>query len=370
MQRCEYVEWARSVPPDPRYDLTRSGIADTAGLADAAFSWIAQPEVAAICRRESRAQIMAEYANAVARRYNVDAHYVTPTLGGTQAILHSLFALVGVGDHVVVERPTYEPLYRVPELLGAEVSRLERKPKEQWAVLPERLAQLLTPRTRAVILTNLHNPTGLAIPTDTLAQVGDMAARVGAALLVDEVNLDFCFGQEAPLPTQPACLAVDNGVSWSSVSKCFGFSALRAGWIVTRHDEVAAAMRSATPYLHLELPMTPFHLATQVLSHADELRDRASRVADNGRRIVNRWLEAERRVSWISPPAGLTGIVQLPPLMSDRKFSGHLRERYDTQVVPGSLFEASGTVRLSYGLPEPELEQALANFSGALDELI
>jgi aspartate/methionine/tyrosine aminotransferase len=55
--------------------------------------------------------------------------------------------------------------------------------------------------------------------------------------------------------------------------------------------------------------------------------------------------------------------------MQDLAFTQHLRERYDTQVVPGTMFEAPGSVRVSFNLPLDQLEQALANFSAALDDL-
>ncbi|NJK31871.1 MAG: aminotransferase class I/II-fold pyridoxal phosphate-dependent enzyme, partial [Deltaproteobacteria bacterium] len=64
-----------------------------------------------------------------------------------------------------------------------------------------------------------------------------------------------------------------------------------------------------------------------------------------------------------------TGLLRLPELMQDVPFAQHLRERYDTQVVPGTLFEAPGSVRVSFNLPAADLEQALANISSALDDL-
>jgi aspartate/methionine/tyrosine aminotransferase len=84
---------------------------------------------------------------------------------------------------------------------------------------------------------------------------------------------------------------------------------------------------------------------------------------------VERWLQGEARVEWVPPSAGQTCLVRLPELMDDLAFAAHLRERHDTQVVPGAFFEAKGFVRLSFGVPPDQLETALANFSVALDEL-
>jgi aspartate/methionine/tyrosine aminotransferase len=236
-------------------------------------------------------------------------------------------------------------------------------------VRPERLARLLTSRTRAVILSNLHNPSGVAMGRETLLEVTELAARVGAVVLVDEVHLDYCFSIEAEGPILPACLVAPNCVSWSSATKCFGFSALRAGWIVTGTPEATRIIRTATNYLHVDEPVSTLVLGARVLRDAPRLTAWAARVSNAGREVVQRWIEGEKRVSWVPPRAGIWGCVRLPDLMQDVPFAQHLRDRYDTQVVPGGFFEAPGAVRVSFGVDPTILEQGLGNLSAALDDL-
>lgn len=388
LRPVEYLAWAQTVPGQARWDLTASGVPDACGPsslvsregqeADPAspgpdwnpsFSFT-KLGLADLCRRDKRPEILASFLQTIGERYGVAPECVVPTLGASQAITHVLFALARPGDHVIVERPTYEPLHRVPEMLGLSVSRLERKYEESWEPLPDRLARLLTPKTRAVILSSLHNPSGVAVTTEVLEAIGEMAARVGAMVLVDEVYLDFAFDPGGERwPWRPAAVAIDNGLSWSSSTKCFGFSALRAGWVVTRDAEAAQALRVASHYFHVDPPLASLALATEVMRHAEELTARASRAIAESRAVIDRWIAQEPRVSWIAPSAGQTGLIRLPDLMQDTAFAKHLRERYDTQVVPGSMFEAQGTVRLSFNLPPAELEQALENFSAALAEI-
>jgi hypothetical protein len=376
LRALEYLPWAKSVERSVRYDLTGSGVADTvAPWSDddeakaLAASWSGTLDIADLCRRDVRRAARDELIEVVAARYGVDPARVTPTLGASLAVTHVLMALLRPGDQVVVERPTYEPLHRVPEMLGANVSRLERDAADGWAVRPERLARLLTSRTRAVILSNLHNPSGVAMGRETLLEVTELAARVGAVVLVDEVYLDYCFSTEAEGPILPACLVAPNCISWSSATKCFGFSALRAGWIVAGTAEASRAIRTATNYLHVDEPVSTMILGARVLRESERLTAWAARMSNAGREVVQRWIEGEKRVSWVPPRAGITGCVRLPDLMQDVPFAQHLRERYDTQVVPGSFFEAPGAVRVSFGVEPAMLEQGLANFSAALDDL-
>lgn len=380
------MAWAKSAPGGAKVNLTASGMADTVAppqleddpirgeqlaMADA---WTGALETSDQCSRAARDNAHDTFVEAVAARYGVAPDHVTPTLGASLAITHVLLALVRPGDHVIVERPTYEPLHRVPDILGANVSRLDRKFEDGWAVVPDRLARLLTSRTRAVILSNLHNPSGTAIDRATLLEITELAARVGAVVLVDEVYLDYCFPGSGDtcgdaIDIAPACTIAENCVSWSSSTKCFGFAALRAAWIVAGSAETARAIRTAADYLHVDPPMTTVELGARVIAQADRLTRHAATVAKAGQNIVQAWIDNEPRVAWVPPTAGITGCVQLPHLMQDVAFSTHLRERYDTQVVPGTFFEASGTVRLSFGVSADALEEGLANFSAALDDL-
>ena len=366
------MKWAKTVPAGARYDLTASGMGDTmrpgAALDRLSGDWSSPLDLAELCRRDVGIDANEAFTRAVAERYALDPSCVTPTLGASLAITHVLMALIRTGDHVVVERPTYEALRRVPEILGAQVSRLERKFEEGWKVVPERLAQLLTSRTRAVILTNLHNPSGVVIDRAAMTEITDLAARVGAMVLVDEVYLDYGWGADDQLFV-PACRVANNGISWSSSTKAFGFSSLRAGWIVAPDPDAARAIRTATDYLHVHPPVSTMMLGTRVLGCADALVAHARSIGVAGRRVVERWLEAETRVAWVAPAAGISGCLRLPDLMQDQVFCEHLRERYETQVVPGTMFEAPGFVRISFALEPPLLEQALANISATLDDL-
>jgi aspartate/methionine/tyrosine aminotransferase len=361
------MAWARRVPGSSTINLTASGMADFLGEGETPASFGGALEVASLSSRARAPEVHAEFCAAVGERYGVDPVCVTPTLGSSQAIMHAMFAWVRAGDHVIVERPTYEPLHRVPELLGANVSRLERKFDEDFQLVPDRLAQLLTPRTRAVVLSNLHNPSGVAASTQSLEAVAEMAARVGAVVMVDEVYLDYAFDPSGATGSTPACLTVDNSISWSSTTKAFGFGALRAGWIVSRNAGCADAMAMASHYLQVDMPLASLELATRVLRNSEVLEARAHAATAAGRQIVADWVSREERIAWVDPSAGASCVIRLPELVSDQTFAEHLRSAHDTQVVPGSFFGAPGLVRLSFAIDAEPLERGLANFSAALD---
>lgn len=357
------MAWARSVPGGARYNLAQSGIEDYLREGEPQ-GWDETFTIRELSIRDYTGEVFHPLLDRLAARYGLPREHVTLSLGASQSITHALMALVRPGDHVIVERPTYEPLHRVPAMLGADVSRLERSFDEDWRALPDRLAKLMRPKTRAVMLTNLHNPTGALISRDELIAVGEMAARVGASVLVDEVYLDFLM-PEAPT----AASVLDNGVSWSSTTKAFGFSALRAGWIVSNSPETAELMAQAGHYLHVDIPVASARIATKVLDRADDLVAASRSAGQRGLAIVESWLAGEERVSWVKPAAGLCGYVKLPKLVDDQVFATLLRAEFDTQVVPGTMFEAPGGFRLGFAGSPADLEVGLHNISRALDHV-
>src|SRR6185312_5773666 len=91
------------------------------------------------------------------------------------------------GTEVIVERPAYEPLLKIPKALGYRTRRLDRRFGDAYAIDVDRFRSMVTPRTRLAIVTNLHNPSGARIDEATLTQMAAIMARVKGVLLVDEV---------------------------------------------------------------------------------------------------------------------------------------------------------------------------------------
>ncbi len=139
---------------------------------------------------------------------------------------------------------------------------------------------------------------------------------------------------------------------------------------MARDPEVAEALRAASHYFHVDPPLPSLALATQVMRQAEALTARAQRVIAPARAQIDAWLESEPRLRWVPPTAGQTGLIRLPDLMQDLTFAAHLREHYATQVVPGTMFEAPGSIRVSFNLPAARLGEALSHISATLDDLL
>jgi aspartate/methionine/tyrosine aminotransferase len=183
--RADYMQWAKQ-HPHARWDLCGSNLLPCSNddLPEAA---------GALQINGPNDEGYAPLVEAIARRYGVATSQVATGTGTSGVNFLVCAALLDAGDDVLVETPGYDPLYAAPELLGARVVRFERRFEDGYALDPDLVARALTGPTRLIIITNLHNPSGVRASDEALAAVGRLAERAGAHVLVDEVYLDSAF---------------------------------------------------------------------------------------------------------------------------------------------------------------------------------
>ena len=225
------MEWAKT-RPSPRFDLAGSNV-----LGCSVDDLEGAREALALSGKNDTGY--APLLEAIASRYGVRPGQVTTAQGTSGANFLACAALVEPGDDVLVEAPGYDPLLGAPRLLGANIVRFDRRFDDGWALDPARVERALTPRTRLVIITRPHNPTGALEDPAALREIGRLAAGRGAHVLVDEVYLDA-----ADAAATPAATFGDEFISTSSLTKSYGLSGLRSGWILSS-EEVAHRVRRA-----------------------------------------------------------------------------------------------------------------------------
>jgi aminotransferase len=177
---------------------------------------------------------------------------IVVTCGSTEAMAAAFLALVNPGDEVLIPEPFYENYGPDAYLTGA-VPRVVPLRAPGWGLDVERLAAATGPRTRAVVLTTPHNPTGRVFELEELQAVADLAERHDLLVFTDEIYEHIRYDGRAH--HAPALLPGmrDRTVTISALSKTYSVTGWRVGWAIGPPDLINA-MRTVHDFLTVAAP--------------------------------------------------------------------------------------------------------------------
>lgn len=299
----------------------------------------------------------------IGSRLGVSPDCVVHAQGTSMANHLAMASLLESGDEVLIEQPAYEPLLAVALYLGAKIRRFPRSFESGFQIDPREVERAITPRTRLIVLTNLHNPSGVRAPDSILKIVGEIARSVGAHVLVDEVYLEACFDT----PWKSAHHLGANFIVTSSLTKAYGLTALRCGWVLA--SPLLAERMWRINDLFGSVASYPLQLMSVVaFDHLPQIAARAKKISDTNRALLKSFLQSRKDLLAIWPEAGT---IVFPNLISGHAeaFVQLLREKHETGVVPGHFFEAPDHFRIGVGGPTEMVREALSRVSSALDEI-
>jgi aspartate/methionine/tyrosine aminotransferase len=355
-----YMRWAKHHPP-ARINLARSGVDP---CPPALLGLRAADLVVSLPSHDGYAPLV----RAIARRYGVDPAQTFTVSGGTS--FANWFACAAAlqggpsNTEVIIERPTYEPLLRIPQALGCRIRRLDRRFEDEYALDVERFESLVTARTKLAIVTNLHNPSGARTGLPTLRRMASALARGGGFLLVDEVYLECLFDTR----TESCVHAGPNVITTNSLTKAYGLDGLRAGWMLGPPELVNRAW-SIQDLLANNGVAAGEQMSLAAFRRLPRIRRRAQAALGSNLDRVRRFFEREPRLAVHLPEGGNVVFPRLPHGIDSDVLARQLLERYSTLVVPGRFFESPRHIRISFGCAPALLARGLANVSRALDDL-
>lgn len=188
-----------------------------------------------------REAVAAHYGRHFGQTLTADQLCVTS--GATEAIAAALLATVSPGDEVIVMTPAYDAYAPLVRRAGGVVREVTLRPPG-WRIDRDALQAAVTPRTRAIILNNPHNPTGRLFDRDELAAVAAVAVAHDLIVIADEVWEHVLLdGQRfTPIATLPGMAA--RTIKCGSAGKIFSLTGWKIGWLVAAPELAALAARA------------------------------------------------------------------------------------------------------------------------------
>ena len=301
---------------------------------------------------------------AIAQRYRVPVDCVATAAGTSMANYFALAACAEPGDEVLIEQPTYALLLDTAHYLGLEIKRFQRPSSDNYQVDLVDLERHISPRTKLIVLCNLHNPSGALTPEPTLREIGPMAKNVGARVIVDEVYLEMLWESE---PRSSFHIDPNTFVSTNSLTKAYGLSGIRCGWVLAP-PEIVARIRHIHD-LHAAGNAFPAEvLGVIAFEKLQQITTVQKARLDENRKLLKQILESQSVLDYFWPDHGT---VVFPRFANGNAeaYCQRLREDYEVSVVPGKFFEDPQRIRIGVGGTTATVRPALEQLQKALFEL-
>ncbi|RXZ65577.1 pyridoxal phosphate-dependent aminotransferase [Pelagerythrobacter rhizovicinus] len=300
----------------------------------------------------------------LAARYGVERERVLCTTGATGALSLLYRALLAPGERILAESPGFDIFDTVARSLNKPIDRFLRR-GDGFTIDPDEVERAMTPQTRLILLSNLHNPSGMAIAPEVLAAIARMAEERGALVVVDEVYGEYAGDAFTPAASGNASPAL---VSVSSLTKIWGLSTLRCGWIVA-HPSVIEPVRALNREVEFGISNLAHAVAALVLEQRDRFERYREGMLQQARPIIEsyhaHWL-AEGLMAGRLPPHGCIAFPRAIGIDDTEHFSEWLADRCGVVVVPGEHFGAPGHIRIGFAHAPADVDYGLQALTDGL----
>ena len=299
---------------------------------------------------------------------NLDTADILMTVGGSEAVNFAVEITCDEGDEILTIEPFYTNYNTFAFMNGITIKAVHTDIREGFKVPPvEEFEKLVTPRTKAILLSNPGNPTGTLYGKDEMLRIGELCRKKDLWLICDEVYREFCYSDEPYFSAMNIPALEQNVILVDSVSKRYNLCGARIGCIVSRNKDVmAAAMKYAQARL-----CPPIYGQIAAIGALDTPQEYFQAVKEEYIARRNCMVEGLNRIPGVfSPlPTGAFYTIASLPVDDAEKFarwmlSEFTHEGATVQITPAASFyktpgEGLNQARIAYVLEIPEIQKAL-----------
>jgi aspartate/methionine/tyrosine aminotransferase len=301
---------------------------------------------------ELRERIAALYSGA-------DVDNVLVTNGSAEANFLAAWCFLGAKTEIAVMLPNYPQIPGLAKTFRGNVKSFRlREVGGEWKLDMAALRRAVGKRTKLIAVCNPNNPTGAVLQEKIMDEICDIAGRVGAWILSDELYQ----GSELDGRTTPSFWGrYEKVIVVNGLSKTYGFPGLRLGWIVTT-KQLADRLWSYHEYATISSSVLSDYLARRILEPEirSKILSRTRGILQANLPIMKQWVERNAdKFSFVPPLAGANALVKHNLSISSVDFANRLLRQKSTLIVPGYYFGLDRYLRIGYAASQDYLKEGL-----------
>ena len=306
--------------------------------------------------------------NAISEKFEKDNNldYPVDQIVVSCGAKHSLYNIFQIiledGDEVIIPQPYWVSYPEFVTLAGGESVFVQTAEENNFLITPEQLENVITEKTKAVVLNSPSNPTGMAYDAAALRSLGEVLKKhPGIAIVSDEIYEDLTYGGFKHTSFATAVPELfDRTFTVNGFSKTFSMTGWRLGYTGCPNKEIAAAMKKVQA-----------HSTTGTTSFT---QDGGVAALTESKACVEEMLKAfdERRDYIVNALNGIPGIKCLNPQgafyvfpnisawgIPSLELATRLLEEINIAVIPGVAFGADENIRISFATSLEDLKEAV-----------
>ncbi|MGF6226079.1 aspartate aminotransferase [Inquilinus ginsengisoli] len=290
------------------------------------------------------------------------------TIGGMQAIMMTMQALVGPGDEVVLPAPVWPNIFSAVEIAGGRTVPVPIGVENgHWRLDLDRLFAACGPRTRALFLNSPGNPTGWTLTAEEQKAILDFCRARGIWIVADEVYARFVYDR----PVAPSFLSIaapqDRLVVVNTFSKNWAMTGWRIGWVVAS-EELGQVYENLQQFNTSGVPTFLQHGAVAAIEQGEDfIQSQVDRCRTARDLVIGRLSEAPR-VRLTRPDGAFYLFFRVEGEPDSRALALRLLHEANVGLAPGSAFGPGGEghLRLCFAGSVERLQTAMDRLLPAL----
>nr|WP_186578649.1 aminotransferase [Aquibacillus kalidii] len=294
--------------------------------------------------------------------YNPE-NQVIVTVGASQAIDITLRAILNPGEEVIVVEPCFVSYAPAVTLAGGVPVTVSAEADNEFKIRPEQIQEVITDKTKAIILCSPNNPTGTVLLKEDLEEIAAVIKENNLLLLSDEIYAELSYDDNFVSPASLEGMS-ERTIVISGFSKAFAMTGWRLGYACGPED-IIAAMTKIHQYTIMCAPTMAQHGALEALQNGeDSVREMKTSYRQRRNFVVKALNDMGLSCHlpggafYVFPSIQATGL-------SSEQFAESLLQEEKVAVVPGNVFGESGEgyIRCSYATSLKQLDESMKRIS-------
>lgn len=275
---------------------------------------------------------------------NLDDILLTASSSEAYAFLFAL--LCEAGDNVLVPNPSYPLFEFLAQLHDVDVRPYQLRYDGEWHIDMDSVRNAVKPSTKAIVIVNPHNPTGMFLKKRELDSMNEIAIQNNLAMIVDEVFLDYVLA--ATGATEEVCGSTASNTetltfTLNGISKLCGLPQMKLGWmVVSGREELKREALSrleiiADTFLSVNTPVQ--HALPQLLKVGQMIRRQINERVEQNLSFLSSMLKKNSPLSILNSEGGWYAILKIPGTKSEEEWAMQILDEAGVYVFPGYFFE-------------------------------